>query len=63
MYKAFDAACARLELSTGTGDQITEAVALRIIELAIAGEREANRLAARVLAEFGVENDGTLWRH
>jgi hypothetical protein len=33
---------------------MTELVALRIIELAVAGERNADRLAARVLAEFGV---------
>jgi hypothetical protein len=38
-------------------------VARRIIELASAGERDADRLAARTLAEFGVANDGTLWRH
>ncbi len=63
MREAFDAACARLELSPGSGDQKTELVARRIIELAVAGEREANRLAARILAEFGVENDGALWRH
>ena len=60
---AFDAVCAKLELSTGTGDQVTELVALRIIELARAGERDANRLTARALAEFGVGNDGLLWRH
>jgi hypothetical protein len=34
-----------------------------IIELARAGERNADRLTARVLAEFGIENDGSLWRH
>jgi hypothetical protein len=63
MRQAFDAVCASLELSTGTGDQKTELIARRIIELAIAGERDANRLAALTLAEFGVENDGSLWRH
>jgi hypothetical protein len=63
MRKAFDTACARLELSTGTGDQKTEFVARRIIELASAGERDADRLAARTLAEFGVGNDGSSWRH
>jgi hypothetical protein len=36
---------------------------LRIIELARAGERNADRLTARVLAEFGIGNDGSLWRH
>jgi hypothetical protein len=63
MHRAFDAVCARLELSTGTGERVTELVAWRIMELARAGERDANRLTARVLAEFGVENDGSLWRH
>jgi hypothetical protein len=63
MHKAFDAVCAKLELSTGTGVQVAELVASRIIELAAAGERNADRLTARVLAEFGVENDGSLWRH
>ena len=63
MRKAFDAACPRLELSVGTGDHETELVARRIIELARAGERDANRLAACVLAEFGVGNDGSLLRH
>jgi len=63
MRKAFDAACARLELSVGRGDHKTELVARRIIELARAGERDANRLAACVLAEFGVGNDGSLLRH
>ena len=61
MRKAFDVACARLELSIGTGDHKTELVARRII--ARAGERDANKLTARVLAEFGVGNDGSLWRH
>jgi hypothetical protein len=63
MQGAFDTVCARLKLSTGTGDRVTELVARRIIELGRAGERDANRLAARTLAEFGVENDGSLWRH
>jgi hypothetical protein len=36
---------------------------MRIIELATRGERNAERLTARVLAEFGIENDGSLWRH
>jgi hypothetical protein len=59
MHKAFAAVCARLE----PGDQETESVASRIIQLAQAGEHDADRLAARVLAEFGVGNDGSLWRH
>ena len=63
MHRAFDAVCAKLELSTAAVDQVTELVALRIIELARAGEQDANRLTARTLAEFGVGNDGSLWRH
>jgi hypothetical protein len=63
MHKAFDAVCAKLELSTGTGVQVAELVARKIIDLARAGEHDADRLAARVLAEFGIENDGSLWRH
>jgi hypothetical protein len=63
MHKAFDAVCAKLELSTGTGVQVAELVARKIIELARAGEHDADRLTARVLAEFGIENDGSLWRH
>jgi hypothetical protein len=61
MHTAF--VCAKLRLSTGTGDRVTELVAVRIIELAMAGERDGDRLTARVLAEFGIENDGSLWRH
>ena len=34
-----------------------------IIELARAGEQNAERLTARALAEFGVGNDGSSWRH
>jgi hypothetical protein len=29
----------------------------------VTGEKDADRLTARVLAEFGIENDGSLWRH
>ena len=63
MRKAFDAACARLELSIGTANHTTELIARRIIEFARAGERDANGLVARTVAEFGVGNDGSLWRH
>jgi hypothetical protein len=63
MHRAFEAVCARLQLSVGSGDRVTELAAFRIIELALAGERNEDRLTARVLAEFGVENDGSLWRH
>ncbi len=63
MYRAFDAVCARVQLSAGAGDQVTELVAVRIIELATASEKDGDRLTARVLAEFGIDNDGSLWRH
>jgi hypothetical protein len=63
MRRAFEAACAKLQLPAGAGQEVTELVALRIIEFAMAGERDADRLTARVLAEFGIENDGSLWRH
>jgi hypothetical protein len=59
MQRAFEAVCAELQLSIGSGDRVTELVGRKIIELAIAGERNADRLTARVL----VENDGSLWRH
>jgi hypothetical protein len=63
MDKAFDAVCGRLELSTRTGERGSELVALKIIELVMAGERNAERLTARTLAEFGIGNDESLWRH
>jgi hypothetical protein len=63
MHRAFEAVCAELELSIGFGDRVTALVGEKIIELAVAGERDADRLTARVLAEFGIENDGSLWRH
>jgi hypothetical protein len=47
--------CAELQCSVDLGDRVTE--------LAMAGERDSGRLTARVLAEFGIENDGSLWRH
>jgi hypothetical protein len=63
MHKAFETVCAELQLSIGMGDRLTELVGQKIMELAMAGERDAGRLTARVLAEFGIENDGSLWRH
>jgi hypothetical protein len=63
MHRAFEAVCAELQLSIGLGDRVTEMVGMKIIELAMAGERDADRLTARVLAEFGIENDGSRWRH
>jgi hypothetical protein len=63
MHEAFEAVCAELQLSNGLGDRMTELVGQKIIELAMAGEREAARLTARGLAESGIENDGSRWRH
>jgi hypothetical protein len=63
MHKAFESVCAELQFSIGLGDRVIELVGQKIIELAMAGERDAGRLTARVLAEFGIENDGSLWRH
>ena len=63
MHRAFEAVCAKLQLSMASDDKVTELVATRIIELAMAGERNPDRLTARVLAEFGIGNDGSLWRH
>jgi hypothetical protein len=62
MHRAFGAVCARLQLSVGSGDRVTELVGRKIIELARAGEHDGDTLAPRVLAEFGIENDGSLWR-
>ena len=52
MLAAFDVVCTELKLVRGRGDQRTELVALKIIYLAQAGERNADELAARVLDEF-----------
>jgi hypothetical protein len=63
MNEAFHAVCGRLELFVRAGDRASELVGEKIIELAMAGERNADRLTARVLAEFGIGNDGSLWPH
>jgi hypothetical protein len=47
MLSAFDGACARLHLRKG--DEMTDLVALKIVELA---EADANRLLALVLQEL-----------
>ena len=52
MVIAFDIVCAKLQLVRGKGDQLTELVALKIIDLAKAGEWSANELANRVIDEF-----------
>jgi len=63
MHWAFAAVCGTLHLSMASDDKVTELVGEKIIELARAGERNAERLTARTLAEFGIGNDGSLWRH
>ena len=63
MQRAFEAVCDTLQLSVGSEDKATALVGEKIIALAVTGERDADRLTARVLAEFGVENNGSLWRH
>ena len=63
MHRAFEAVCVTLQLSAGSEDKVTALVGEKIIELAVTGEKDADRLTARVLAEFGIENDGSLWRH
>jgi hypothetical protein len=55
--------CALLHLSGDAGDWRSDLVATKIIELAAAGEHDASRLTTRMLAEFGVDNDGTLLPH
>jgi hypothetical protein len=50
MLTAFDDACAKLRLRKG--DRKTDLVALKIVDLAKAGERDAHRLLAHVLREF-----------
>jgi hypothetical protein len=44
--------CTKLRLVRGKGDQLTKLVALKIIDLAEAGERSADELAARTIDEF-----------
>jgi hypothetical protein len=52
MSAAFDQACLALQISDGARRE-REAVAVRIIELARRGERDAGRLCARVLRDAG----------
>ena len=51
MLTAFDGACAKLHLRKG--DRSTDLVALKIVDLAKAGERDGRRLLALALREFG----------
>jgi hypothetical protein len=50
MLTAFDGACAKLRLRKG--DKRIDRVALKVVDLAKAGERDTHRLLALVLREF-----------
>jgi hypothetical protein len=63
MDEAFTLCASSSSSRWGWEDRVTELVGDKIIELATAGERNPDRLTARVLAEFGIENDGSLWPH
>jgi hypothetical protein len=52
MSNAFDRVCVALKLAAEAARE-REAVAVRIIELARRGERDAKRLADRVLRDAG----------
>jgi hypothetical protein len=58
MLTAFDIVCTKLRLVRGKGDQLTELVALKIIDLATAGERSADELAAHALHDFTPQPTG-----
>jgi hypothetical protein len=51
MHRAFKEACARLGLTGST--PVIEIVAIRIVELARAGEFDPGKLTETVVAEFG----------
>jgi hypothetical protein len=51
MNRAFKQACARLQLTGST--PVVELVAVRILELAQAGESDADRLIEATVATFG----------
>jgi hypothetical protein len=55
MLGAFDAVCAQLRLPTHEGSRSRKRVASIIFDLAMAGEIDEKRLAAKVLAEFRLE--------
>jgi len=49
MHAAFTLVCARMRLRTGTVE--SDRIALMIVDLAIAGERDSDRLASLTFAE------------
>jgi hypothetical protein len=56
MLTAFDGACAKLHLRKG--DEMTDLVALKIVDLAKAGERDAHRLLSLAIREFEAAERG-----
>ena len=57
MQSAYDEVCELLGLSKQKDDGVTELVALKIIEIATAGEREAIRLREGALRSLGIKPD------
>jgi len=53
MHKAFRAVCARMNLKGAESAPIIELVAIKIVELARAGEFNAEKLIEGVLSELG----------
>ena len=51
MTRAFDKACQQLQLKDRT-DRLCELVARKIIEVAATGERDPDRLCAKVLSDL-----------
>jgi hypothetical protein len=53
LFEAFDLACKDLH-DTGQPEIVREVIALRIVQIAAAGERDPVRLSAAALASLGV---------
>ena len=58
MHKAYERACASLQLTGHCIDQITDVVALKILELAKAGETDPELMCGQVLAYFTATDEG-----
>jgi hypothetical protein len=56
MHAAFERACAQMQLRGTKAAPVIELVAIRIVELARAGEFDPEKLTSAVIAEF----DGTV---
>jgi hypothetical protein len=54
MHKAFEEVCARLRLTGAKSIPVVELVAIRIVELAHAGEYDPDKLTEAVVTEFDV---------